>query len=145
MTILIVEDDPANQYTLELMLKSEGYHVVIAGNGREGIEKALSLQPDLILMDMMMPIMGGHEATRTLKDDPEAADIPIIALTAAAMAGDREKALAAGCNDYISKPVDRPYLIERIEHWLGPDAGTGTDGPETPQAQPTGGESPASD
>jgi len=125
MTILIVEDDPANQYTLELMLKSEGYHVLIAGNGREGIEKALSLQPDLILMDMMMPVMGGHEATRSLKDNPEASDIPVIALTAAAMAGDREKALAAGCDDYISKPVDRPHLIERIEHWLGPDAGSG--------------------
>ncbi len=143
MTILIVEDDPANQYTLEVMLKSEGYQVLVACNGREGIEKALSLQPDLILMDMMMPVMGGHEATRTLKDNPEASDIPVIALTAAAMAGDREKALAAGCDDYISKPVDRPHLIERIEHWLGPDAGPGAT--EAPAIPPRDGEPAASD
>jgi len=143
MTILIVEDDPANQYTLELMLKSEGYHVIVAGNGREGIEKALSLQPDLILMDMMMPVMGGHEATRSLKDNPEASDIPVIALTAAAMTGDREKALAAGCDDYISKPVDRPHLVERIEHWLRPEADSAS--AEDPQTTPRDAEPAASD
>jgi CheY-like chemotaxis protein len=116
--ILLVEDDPANQYTIEFMLKTEGYEVTIAENGREAIEKTTELHPDVVLMDMMMPVMGGHEATKALKDTPGVMDIPVIALTAAAMAGDREKALAAGCDDYVSKPVDRVYLLERVNHWI---------------------------
>ena len=117
-TILLVEDDHANQYTLQLMLVAEGYEVHVAENGRDAIAKVASLQPDIVLMDMMMPVMGGHEATRTIKSRSELADIPVIALTAAAMTGDREKALAAGCDDYISKPVDRSFLLDRVDHWL---------------------------
>jgi CheY-like chemotaxis protein/HAMP domain-containing protein len=116
--ILLVEDDPANQYTIEYLLKNEGYEVRIAENGREGIEKAESWRPDLILMDMMMPVMGGHEATRELKVASEVKEIPVIALTAAAMTGDREKALAAGCDDYVSKPINHEHLFRRIDHWL---------------------------
>jgi len=120
VTVLLVEDDPANQYTLTFILESAGYEVTVAENGQEGIEKAAQIHPDIILMDMMMPVMGGHEATRVLKDTPGAMDIPVIALTAAAMAGDREKALAAGCDDYVSKPVNRAHLLERLAFWSDP-------------------------
>ncbi|MGH9869725.1 MAG: response regulator [Candidatus Polarisedimenticolia bacterium] len=116
--ILLVEDDAANQYTLQLMLASEGYEVQVADNGREALDKIEKLQPDIVLMDMMMPVMGGHEATRAIKANPAVQDIPVIALTAAAMPGDREKALAAGCDDYITKPVERAFLLERVEHWI---------------------------
>jgi CheY-like chemotaxis protein/signal transduction histidine kinase len=120
--ILLVEDDPSNQYTLQLMLSTEGYEVRVADNGKAGLELVRAWQPDLVLMDMMMPVMGGHEATRALKSDHDMTDIPVIALTAAAMTGDREKALASGCDDYISKPVNRAYLLERIEYWLATTA-----------------------
>jgi CheY-like chemotaxis protein/two-component sensor histidine kinase len=116
--ILLVEDDAANQYTLQLMLAAEGYEVQVAENGREALEMVNKWRPELVLMDMMMPVMGGHEATKALKSNEDVTDIPVIALTAAAMAGDREKALASGCDDYISKPVSRLHLLERIEHWL---------------------------
>ena len=116
--ILLVEDDAANQYTIEFMLKMEGYQVIVAANGRDAIEKATTLQPDIVLMDMMMPVMGGHEATKAMKDTPGVMEIPVIALTAAAMTGDREKALAAGCDDYLSKPVSRELLLERVGHWV---------------------------
>ena len=117
-TILLVEDDPANQYTVELLLRREGYEVIVAENGKEGIDKAASLRPDLVLMDMMMPVMGGHQATRLLKKESDLSRIPVIALTAAAMTGDREKALAAGCDDYVSKPINSTTLLETIEHWI---------------------------
>ncbi len=130
--ILLVEDDPANQYTLDFMLRNEGYEVIVAENGREGIERAEAVRPDVILMDMMMPVMGGHEATRVLKDTPGIMDIPVIALTAAAMAGDREKALAAGCNDYVSKPVNRDHLLQRIAHWIDLTRRTRRNCPEAP-------------
>ena len=116
--ILLVEDDAANQYSLGFMLRSEGFEVLVAENGSEGIAMAEREQPDLILMDMMMPVMSGFDATRHLKSRPDLREIPVIALTAAAMAGDRERTLAAGCDDYISKPVDRALLLERIHHWL---------------------------
>ena len=116
--ILLVEDDAANQYTIEFLLKGEGYEVTIAENGREGIERAGEAHPDVILMDMMMPVMGGHEATRALKESADLKDIPVIALTAAAMTGDREKALAAGCDDYVSKPINQGHLFSRLEYWL---------------------------
>jgi len=116
--ILLVEDDPANQYTLEFLLRTEGFDVSVAQNGREALELIDSLRPDVVLMDMMMPEMGGHEATRTLRERPGIMHTPVIALTAAAMPGDREKALAAGCDDYISKPIDSSLLLDRIEYWL---------------------------
>ena len=116
--VLLVEDDAANQYTLQYLLRSEGYDVILAENGREALKKAADLRPELILMDMMMPVMGGHEATRLLRDTPGIMNIPVIALTAAAMTGDRDKALAAGCNDYVSKPVNQPVLLERMAYWI---------------------------
>jgi len=116
--ILLVEDDPNNQYTIEFLLKSEGYEVLLAEDGRVGLERAKELRPDIVLMDMMMPVLGGHEATRLLKQTPELKQTPVIALTAAAMVGDREKALAAGCDDYVSKPIAQAELFEKIEHWL---------------------------
>ena len=143
--ILLVEDDPANQYTIEFMLRTEGYEVVVAENGREAIEKAGSQRPDVILMDMMMPVMGGHEATRVLKEMPGIMDIPVIALTAAAMTGDREKALAAGCDDYVSKPVDRPFLLERIGHWVEQARSSRRDKPPSPPAPDTLADPPPSD
>ncbi len=116
--ILLVEDDPANQYSVSFMLRSQGYEVLLAENGREGLEVARRERPDLILMDMMMPVMSGFDATRTLKQDSILGAIPVIALTAAAMLGDRERTLAAGCDDYVSKPIERERLLERVRYWL---------------------------
>jgi len=116
--VLLVEDDPANQYSISFLLRSNGYEVLLAENGEQGLERAEKDRPDLILMDMMMPVMSGFDATRHLKSKPNLRDIPVIALTAAAMRGDRERTLEAGCDDYVSKPVDRNLLLQRIEHWL---------------------------
>jgi len=116
--ILLVEDDLANQYSISFMLRAEGYHVDVASNGNDGIVAADKNRPDLILMDMMMPIMSGFDATRLIKRTPSLNEIPVIALTAAAMAGDKERTLAAGCDDYVSKPVNRALLLGRIRHWL---------------------------
>ncbi|HXI01975.1 MAG TPA: response regulator [Candidatus Saccharimonadales bacterium] len=115
--ILLVEDDTANQYTIGFLLRSAGYEVIIAENGEEGLQAAERVRPHMILMDMMMPVMSGFEATRILKSRSDLKEIPVIALTAAAMAGDRERTLAAGCDDYVSKPVDRVLLLERVRHW----------------------------
>jgi len=116
--ILLVEDDAANQYSIGFILRAEGHEVLVAENGNDGVLLADRERPDLILMDMMMPVMSGFDATRLLKRSGHLKGIPVIALTAAAMAGDRERTLAAGCDDYISKPVNRAQLLERIGHWL---------------------------
>lgn len=99
-------------------LESLGYALTIAMNGREALEKAMETQPDIILMDIQMPVMDGLEATRQLRADPHFADVPIIALTALAMNGDRERCLEAGATDYISKPVSLKKLKEMIERLL---------------------------
>ncbi|BDM81744.1 response regulator [Acaryochloris marina] len=116
--ILLVEDNELNRDMLGRRLKRRGYDVVIAVDGGEGVTKALTEQPDLILMDMSLPVMNGWEATRTLKAGDQTATIPIIALTAHAMVGDREEALAAGCDDYDTKPVDLKRLLQKIETLL---------------------------
>ncbi len=116
--VLLVEDNELNYDMLLRRLERAGYQVVIARDGAEGIAKARSELPDVILMDISLPVMDGWEATQQLKADPQTAGIPIIALTAHAMAGDREKALAAGCNDYDTKPVELPRLIGKIERCL---------------------------
>ena len=113
--ILLVEDDEMSRDMLSRRLVRRGYEVVIAVDGREGLDLARSERPDLILMDISLPVMDGLEATRHLKADPETQSIPVIALTAHAMSGDREKALSAGCDDYDSKPVDLPHLLEKIQ------------------------------
>ena len=116
--ILLVEDNKINQDMLSRRLLRRGYEVVIANNGAEGCSLALSQQPDLILMDMSLPEIDGWEATRRLKADKQTSSIPIIALTAHAMVGDLEKAMAAGCDDYDTKPVDLPKLLQKMEALL---------------------------
>jgi PAS domain S-box-containing protein len=116
--VLLVEDNELNRDMLLRRLERAGYQVVIANDGAEGVAKAQSELPDVILMDISLPVMDGWEATQQLKANPQTAGIPIIALTAHAMAGDREKALAAGCNDYDTKPIELPRLIGKIEGCL---------------------------
>jgi CheY-like chemotaxis protein len=116
--VLLVEDNELNRDMLSRRLLRSGYTVVIATDGADGVLKARSEQPDIILMDISLPVMDGWEATQQLKANPQTAQIPIIALTAHAMAGDREKALAAGCNDYDTKPIKLPRLLGKIEGCL---------------------------
>jgi CheY-like chemotaxis protein len=115
MKILYVEDNDDNVYMLKNRLTRAGFIVIVASDGARGVAMAASEQPDLILMDLTLPDIDGEEATRRLKADPATRRIPVIALTANAMAGDREKALAAGCDDFDTKPVDMPRLIGKIE------------------------------
>ena len=117
--ILLVEDQEMNRDMLSRRLKKRGYEVSIAVDGAEGVDKALAEIPDLILMDMSLPVMDGWEATRTLKGDDATRAIPVVALTAHAMSTDREKALEAGCDAYETKPVDLPSLLESMERLLG--------------------------
>ncbi len=121
--ILLVEDNEMNRDMLSRRLARKGYEVAIAIDGQQGIEMARSETPDLILMDMSLPVVDGWEATRQLKSAPETQSIPVIALTAHAMAGDREKAVEAGCNDYDIKPIELPRLLEKIEALLSGKAG----------------------
>jgi len=114
MKILYVEDNDDNIYMLKNRLSRAGFTVLIATNGAQGIAMATSDKPDLILMDITLPDIDGEEATRRIKADPATKGIPIIALTANAMSGDREKALAAGCDDFDTKPVEMPRLLEKI-------------------------------
>lgn len=116
--ILLVEDNELNRDMLSRRLERKGFEVVLAVTGTEGIEKAVSQKPDLILMDMSLPEVDGWEATRRVKANPESAHIPVIALTAHAMSGDREKALKAGCADYDTKPVEFARLLGKIEALL---------------------------
>ncbi len=112
--ILLVEDNEMNRDMLSRRLTRAGHQVTIATDGQEGIDRASTDAPDLILMDMSLPVIDGWEATRRLRAAPATAAIPVIALTAHAMSGDREKAIAAGCNDYDTKPVDMPRLLGKI-------------------------------
>lgn len=117
--ILLVEDNEMNRDMLSRRLQRRGYEVVIAVDGAEGVASARSQSPDLILMDMSLPIMTGWDATRSLKSDPETRHIPVIALTAHAMSTDRDQAMQAGCDDYDTKPIDLARLLEKIESLLG--------------------------
>ena len=117
-TILIVEDNEMNRDMLSRRLQRKGYEVLLAFDGETGIDMARATSPDLILMDMSLPVMDGWEATRHLKADDTLKHIPIIALTAHAMANDRDKALAAGCNDYDTKPIDLPRLLAKMDALL---------------------------
>ena len=116
--LLIVEDNEMNRDMLSRRLQRRGFDIIIATDGGAGVAMARSEQPDLILMDMSLPVIDGWEATRQIKADPATARIPIIALTAHAMTSDRDKALQAGCNDYDTKPVDLPRLLGKIEALL---------------------------
>ena len=116
--ILLVEDNEMNRDMLSRRLLKQGFEMVMAVDGEQAVDLARSEAPDLILMDISLPGLDGWEATRLLKAMPETRSIPIIALTAHAMAGDREKSLAAGCNDYDTKPIDFRRLMEKIQGFL---------------------------
>ena len=117
--LLIVEDNEMNRDMLSRRLQRRGFTTIIATDGGAGVAMARTESPDLILMDMSLPVIDGWEATRQLKADPATAPIPVIALTAHAMTSDRDKALQAGCNDYDTKPVDLQRLLGKIDALLG--------------------------
>jgi CheY-like chemotaxis protein len=117
--ILLVEDNEMNRDMLSRRLKKRGFEVVMAFDGKQGVEMAVETAPDLILLDMSLPVMDGWEAAGHLKADDRTKNVPIIALTAHAMAGDREKALEAGADDYDTKPVDLQRLLGKINERLG--------------------------
>jgi CheY-like chemotaxis protein len=116
--ILYVEDNDDNIYLITRGLGRKGYDIIVAKDGEEGLAMARSEAPSLILMDLDLPVLNGWEATRRLKASPQTQHIPVIAVSAYAMASDRERALAAGCDDFFSKPVDLKGLVERIEALL---------------------------
>ncbi|MBF8280111.1 MAG: response regulator with CheY-like receiver domain and winged-helix DNA-binding domain [candidate division NC10 bacterium] len=120
--ILLVEDSEMNRDMLARRLARRGYEVVIAVDGGQGVTLAQTEAPDLILMDMNLPVLDGSEATRQLRAAPATRSIPIIALTAHAMSGDREKALEAGCDDYDTKPIELERLLGKIEVLLKKEA-----------------------
>src|SRR5215212_2772956 len=130
--VLLVEDNEMNRDMLSRRLERRGYEVVIAVDGESGLALAGSEAPDLILMDMSLPVLDGWEATRRLKAEPATRHIPVIALTAHAMSSDREKALEAGCDDYDTKPVELPRLLGKIEALLN-----GTTGEMAPAGAPS--------
>ena len=117
--ILLVEDNEMNRDMLTRRLERKGFEIVIAIDGKAGVDMASSSNPDIILMDLSLPVMDGWEATRQIKADPATQGIPVIALTAHAMAGDEQKARAAGCDDYDTKPIDLKRLLGKIENLLG--------------------------
>ena len=121
--ILLVEDNELNRDMLSRRLKRRDYDVEMAVDGQEGVDLTRSLMPDLILMDMSLPIIDGWTATGILKSDSSTCHIPVIALTAHAMEGDRQKCLEAGCDDFDTKPIEFKRLLDKINHWLetGPD------------------------
>lgn len=113
--LLLVEDNEENRDALSRHLRRKGYEVLIAIDGRGGVDVARAERPDLILMDMSLPVLDGWQTSRILKAAPQTRDIPIIALTAHAMAGDRERALEAGCDEYDTKPIEFPRLLAKVE------------------------------
>jgi two-component system cell cycle response regulator DivK len=117
--VLLVEDNEMNRDMLSRRLIRRGYEVVFAVDGQQGVDMARSEKPDIILMDMSLPVMDGWEATKRVKSDDTTRATPVIGLTAHAMSGDREKAIEAGCDDYDTKPVELDRLIEKIERLLG--------------------------
>ncbi len=127
--ILLVEDNEMNRDMLSRRLERKGYEVVLALDGQSGVEMAQSQAPDLVLMDMSLPVLDGWEATRRLKADAATQHIPVIALTAHAMSSDREKAIEAGCDDYDTKPVELPRLLGKIAALL---SGSGMPSAERP-------------
>ena len=116
--ILLVEDNEMNRDMLSRRLMRRGFQVVFAVDGQQGVDLARSEKPDIILMDMSLPVMDGWEATRRVKSDDATRNVPVIGLTAHAMGGDREKAIEAGCDDYDTKPVELDRLIGKIERLL---------------------------
>lgn len=119
--LLLVEDNPMNRDMLRRRLERKGFEITTAVDGLDAIERAVADTPDLVLMDLSLPGIDGWEATRRLKENDATRDIPVIALTAHAMSGEKERALSAGCNDYDTKPIDLPRLLAKILRQLGED------------------------
>jgi two-component system, cell cycle response regulator DivK len=120
--VLLVEDNEMNRDMLSRRLIRQGFAVTVAVDGQAGVDAARASRPDIVLMDMSLPVLDGWEATRQLKADPETRAIPVIALTAHAMAGDRQQALEAGCDDYDTKPIELPRLLEKMRRLLPNEA-----------------------
>ncbi|MCR4408121.1 MAG: response regulator [Anaerolineae bacterium] len=118
-TILVIEDNEQNMYMMTFMLKKHGYQVLQARDGKSGIELARREQPDLILLDMQLPVVDGYEVARRLRTLPETRNIPIVGVSSYAMVGDQEKALTAGCDGYFEKPIDPVRFMQEIEKHLG--------------------------
>jgi CheY-like chemotaxis protein len=121
--ILLVEDNEMNRDMLSRRLERRGYEVIVAVDGEEGVARARSEAPDLVIMDMSLPVLDGWEATRRLKAEPKTASIPVIALTAHVMSGDRERALEVGCDDFDTKPIELDRLLSKVEALLGGSGG----------------------
>ena len=121
--VLIVDDSPTERHVLNDMLTKAGYEVVASDNGEDAILKAKTVKPDLILMDISIPIIDGWEATQVLKHDPATRNIPIIALTAHALASDREKAMEVGCDGYLAKPCEPRAVVAEVQRFLGKNNG----------------------
>lgn len=118
--VLLVEDNDDNRLIYATILLHRGYSVVEAPNGLDGVEKAAQHHPDLIIMDLSLPVMDGLEATRRIRANPDTSDIPVLAVTAHARPSDRETAIRAGCDDYLAKPVEPRRLVEEVERFIGP-------------------------
>ncbi|HSJ07456.1 MAG TPA: response regulator [Longimicrobiales bacterium] len=133
--ILLVEDNELNRDMLSRRLRRNGFEVITAEDGQAGVDAARAERPDLVLMDMSLPVKDGWTATRELKDDAATRSFPIIALTAHAMSGDRERAMQAGCDDYDTKPIDLPRLLDKIHRLLGQEASGDGAGAGAPSAE----------
>jgi len=116
--VLYIEDNEQNYYLVNVLLKTKDYCVLWAQDGQEGIDKAVQSKPDLILLDIQLPVMDGYEVAKMLRSNPELNKIPVIAVTSYAMSGDREKALSAGCNGYIEKPIDPDTFLAQIDKYF---------------------------
>jgi Response regulators consisting of a CheY-like receiver domain and a winged-helix DNA-binding domain len=116
--VLVIEDNEMNRYLISFILKGEGFDVIEAVTGEEGVEKAVSESPDMILMDIQLPGIDGYEATRRIRASPAKDTIPIVALTSYAMAGDRERALDAGCTGYVEKPINPDTIIDELKKYM---------------------------
>ena len=117
-TILVAEDDPTSQYVFRTILQGAGYRTVLVDNGLQALEKAREERPNLFLLDMMMPVMNGYEAAGRIVQDPIFDGIPIVALTARAMQGDADRTKQAGCDDYLSKPVNKQHVYNILDQYL---------------------------
>lgn len=117
-TILVIEDNEQNLYLVTFILEKHGYHVEAARDGQEGITLATRVKPDLILLDVQLPVMDGYAVARSLRSNPELKETPIVAVTSYAMAGDREKALESGCTGYIEKPINPDTFMAQVENYF---------------------------
>lgn len=129
MRILVIEDNATNRYLATFLLEHAGHEILQATSGPEGIRMAIQSQPDLILLDIQLPVMDGYAVARALREDPATSRVPIVGVTSFAMVGDRERVLASGCEGYIEKPIDPHTFVRTVEQYLGAE-------PNQPGSQP---------